>query len=261
MRKNILILIIATVLLFTACNTVNAPADSNKLAVKRDQFNNINRDGSFVLTADEKGNYKVQKDFSDNKDLSIRQFEWYTDPLCPDCLRAHLASEEYVEKAIKDGLMEIRYHNMNFLSHAIENDYSLAMSAWILGVAERQPEKVVEVMDMIYNAEFREKMIPETNIQLRVLEYIKEHKVLDNKVADDIYRELESFENAANRGSVNIRRFKKWKDLSPKEDGTFFAPFIYNINGGKAFEGEKEDADKYIVKPLQGYVECDTGCD
>lgn len=266
-RNRTLALLVSLLMLFslTACVNKAPSAKEEKLnkdttKIDRVEFKNINRDGSFVLRKQE-DKIIVSKEFSEDKNAVIRQFEWYTDPLCPDCMRAHKGTEEYISKALAEGIIEIKFHSLNFLPHAIENNYSLAVSAWTIAIAEKEPDKIIEFMNKTYSDELKEKLIPESDVQKALLNYIIENKILDEHEALEIYKDLEKYEDTVNRGSVGIRKFKKWQDLSPKEEKTFFVPFIYNIKSGKALNGESEDTKTEILEPLQGYVPCAEECD
>lgn len=96
---------------------------------KTDIVKHINEDGSFVLTKSD----KVSKTFT--KNTNARQYEWYSDIWCPDCIRVHEITNKYVDNAINGGEIEIKYHPLNFLSHKSKN-YSLIGAAWISGTAK-----------------------------------------------------------------------------------------------------------------------------
>lgn len=259
------VLVVCFVMLIKAPNNKEAAKiernEGGQVVVKRDSFNHINYDGSFVVRKAEGKDFEVVKDFSENKDKVIRQFEWYQDPLCPDCKRAYNGTNEYVKEAVKNGDIEIKYHILNFLPHATENNYSLSVSSWLIGIAEEMPENLYKALDIVEKEEFVKEIVSRTDISKEVYNKFIELKLADKEALDKIYYNLERYENAVNRGSVGIRKFKKWKDISGKEDGTFYVPFIYNINNGtKALLGESEDVEKEILQPLQGYVPCNEPC-
>ena len=237
--------------------------DNGQVVVNRSEFNNINYDGSFVVKKSEDGTFKVDKEFSENKDLTIRQFEWYLDLLCPDCKRAYDGTIDYVKEAVNNGDIEIKYHFLNFLPHATEsNQYSLSLASWIVGIAEESPENLFKALEIVEDEEFVKSTVSKSDVSQVVYDKFVELKLADKKVLDSIYYNIEKYEDAVNRDSVGIRKFKKWKDLSPDEEGRFFVPFIYNINNGtKALIGEAEDVEKEILQPLQGYVPCEVECD
>jgi len=54
-----------------------------------DSFNKINKDGSFVIYSDDNKTLKIKKDFT-TENNKIRQFNWYTDFACGDCINLHM---------------------------------------------------------------------------------------------------------------------------------------------------------------------------
>lgn len=263
-------LAIIILIIVAACLRVYSPQDTKEtvkyddngqVIVQRDEFKNINYDGSFVVKAGENEAFTIGKEFSDNKDKTIRQFEWYEDLLCPDCRRAYSGTRDYVKSATKEGDIEVKYHILNFLPHATENNYSLILAAWITGIVEESPENFYKALDIVEEDKFIEAAVTKSDVAKAVYDEFIDKKLADKKVLDKVYYNLQKYESAVNRSSVGIRKFKKWKDLSPKEDGTFFVPFIYNVNNGtKALIGESENTEKDILQPLQGYVPCEEEC-
>lgn len=245
-----IMIVIAAILLFSI-------KDNNKfINVERTKFTNVNYDGSFVIKVKD-GKITTSPEFTPDK--KARQYEWYSDPLCGDCIRAHKATNEYVEKAVKNGEMEIKYHPLNYLSQYTDNDYSLKASAWVVAIADKSPENIYKFMDLLYNEKYRDNYMTDKKVEKAFMELAKKAGV-SNSNAEYILRNLEKYENSVNRASVNIRRFDKWKAMSPKEDKTFFVPFIFNVNDKKALLGESENAKDEILKPLQG-VSCSGICE
>lgn len=216
--------------------------------------NNINEDGSFVLS-----NSTITKDF--NKKDGVRTYNWYVDPYCPDCIRVHEATHEYVEKSLKDGSIQIMFHPLNFTSHK-SGDYSLTVSAWVSGLADvsRDSDKIYKFMTKIWNKSTKEDLKNLTGVSLEekivnIANEIGFSKEEVKQVSDN----LKGYEFAINKASVNIRKMDKFKELSPKQDKSFFLPFIYGENG-KALDGESEKIDSDILAPLKGVISCSETC-
>lgn len=215
---------------------------------------NINEDGSFVLSKD-----KISWNFS--KDEAIRKFNWYLDPYCPDCIRVHSISHDAVEKARQSGELEIKYHPLNFTSHK-SHDYSLIASAILIGVAdnEKNPQVVDNFMHKLFNEEFKKDFKHLTNPQISdaIFKLAKASNVSDATIRK-VSKHLKDYEFIINKASVNIRRYDKWKEISDKEDKTFYVPFIYQ-EGKKALNGETENPLEDIVGAFNGEVHCQDAC-
>lgn len=247
-------------LVFSTFALTGCTKDKQDLKPLRTKFAHVNYDGSFVVKS-ANGKIKVDKDFTDDKKL--KQFEWYMDPLCGDCIKVHSATHDYIEKAVSDREMEIKYHPLNMLSHHSEDiNYSLKGSAWIVGIADSSSEHIFNFMSKLLSKQFKTDHVKSETLEKDLYDLAIESGVPKLK-ARRIMINLEVYEDAVNRGSVNIRKMKKWAELSPKEDKAFFIPFIYNANlkGTKAFLGESEDTEKHVLAPLKGEISCTTDCD
>ena len=116
-------------------------------------------------------------------------------------------------------------------------------------------------MNLLYNDEFKDKFKESKLLNEDILEYLtSKTKLLSEKEAKYIYDNIEDFENTVNRGSVGIRRDKNLKELSPDKEQRVFVPFIYNIEDKKVLDGENEDAETHILKPLKGLSGCGEDC-
>lgn len=219
------------------------------------EFKNINTDGSFVVTKE-----GIKKTFSESN--TVRKFIWYTDPFCGDCIRTHQNTKEAISKEISEGKLEIEFHPLNYLSHRSKNDYSVSVASYMIGIAEFEPTKIIPFMDAVYNKDFRNNLKEKT--QEEVFSAIQDLAKSVNVSAGTIKKINHNYfvlEGVINKTSVNIRRYDKWKELSPKEDQTFFVPFIYNKAGGKALFGEEEDTKKFVTDYLTGLIKCETECE
>ena len=66
-----------------------------------EKFNHINKDGSFVLYSTNHKDFKIKKDFSNDK--NVKHYEWYTDPTCGDCIDAHSSTAKIIQSEILKG--------------------------------------------------------------------------------------------------------------------------------------------------------------
>lgn len=251
----------ATVIIITAIVVLFFKSPQKVETPSKKEYVNINKDGSFVVKGRNK-EVTVAKDFTKSTSKNLKQFEWYTDVYCPDCTRAHNASKEYIDETIKDGKLEIKFHILNFLPHVTDsNDYSLETASWLIAIAEKYPNKILDAMNLLYNDEFKDKFKESKLLNEDILEYLtSKTKFLSEKEAKYIYDNIEDFENTVNRGSVGIRRDKNLKELSPDKEQRVFVPFIYNIEDKKVLDGENEDAETHILKPLKGLSGCGEDC-
>ena len=228
--------------------------NSKETKVTINKPNNINEDGSFVLS-----NSTIKKDF-EKKD-GVRTYNWYADPYCPDCIRIHEATHEYIEQSLKDGSIQIMFHPLNFTSHK-SGEYSLTISAWVSGLADvsQDSEKVYKFMTKIWNNATKEdlKNLTDVSLEEKIVNIANEIG-FSKKEVKQVSDNLKGYEFAINQASVNIRRMDKFKELSPKKDKSFFVPFIYGENG-KALDGESEKIDSDILGPLKGLVPCSETC-
>ena len=215
---------------------------------------NINEDGSFVLNKTQVG-----KEFS--SDEAIRKFNWYLDPYCPDCIRVHSVSHDAVAKSRQSGELEIKYHPLNFTSHK-SHDYSLIASSILIGVAdnEKNPQVVEDFMHKLFNSDFKKEFSKLSNNEIKdaIFKLAKSSNVSDATIRK-VSKYLKDYEFIINQSSVNIRRYDKWKEISDKEDKTFYVPFIYQ-EGKKALNGETDNPLEDIVGAFNGEVHCQDAC-
>lgn len=178
-------------------------------------------DGSFVLTAD-----GVKEDFTDKNN---RKYDWYFDPYCMDCIRVEEEVEDSVREKILSGEIEVKYHPLNFLSRSKGNNgYSEFISASILHVAKRGNTR--DTLDIISQV-----MTEDT------LKNVKQGKKTKEEVITDLFTtpSKEDIEQV-NRASLNIRRDPDLRARSPKEDHSFYTPFI--------FRSDKQDSKAYVTE-------------
>ena len=211
----------------------------------------VNEDGSFVLTKSE----KVSKDFVKK---NARQYEWYTDVWCPDCIRVHQITHNYVNNAINGGEIEIKYHPINFLSHKSKN-YSLIGAAWITGVAEHcNKDIVLKIIDILYTDKSRNDYSKlNDNDFIKILIKLTLENGATKEEVENIKNNLNMYKAMINSGSVNIRRMPEWSEISQKEDNSCFVPFIFNVKERKAYDGENKNVNDEVLAKLKGNLDCD----
>ena len=156
-KKYIYILTILTIL-FTLSSSLALESFKkvNSLTVNIDKFNNVNSDGSFVLYSDDNKTLKIKKDFT-KENNKIRQFNWYSDFACGDCINLHKNTNEIIKKQILQGDLEIKYYPLNFLSKKYKNNYSLYSASYLTGLAEYgSGEDVFNLFEDLMNNESRD---------------------------------------------------------------------------------------------------------
>lgn len=268
MKRNfklpILLLVLTMSISFLACtddkninsNTnKNKPAEINKkseekLTVGKD-FKNINKDGSFVVRANKDGKIEVVKDFTKSTSKNIKQIEWYTDPLCPDCRRAHNATKDYLNEIIPKGEVEIKYHMLDLLHGRTENDYSLVTSAYITGIAEEFPQQILQTIDMIYNDECFDKFKEEKNIEKELMTYLSNHKECKY-----VCKDIDKYKDIVTKSTKDFRENETLKEMSFKEDHSLFVPFIFDTETKIVLDGENEDAENNVLLPIKIITGC-----
>lgn len=254
--------------LLVGCNTTpqNIPQryENENVKIARHTFEKINNNASFVLKAGENGEIVVDKDFSDKEETN--QFEWYTDAFCGDCIRTHTNTKTVLEQEISNGLLEVRFHPVNFLPHKTSNDYSLAVASFLSGLAEKGTTKeLLDTMNYIYDKSVRDTFKDLEDIDevyYKLEKDLTEKELVSEDTITKIFRDIEYFEKAVNKDSVGLRKNEFLMSLSPKEDNSFFVPFIYNAKTNTpALLGEEEDTQTHVTNALIGYVGCNTDCE
>ena len=213
-------------------------------------FTNINEDGTFVMTGD-----GVVKEFTKEKNLKIH---WYTDPYCPDCIRTHTKTDDFLRQELKDKKIEIMYHPLNFLSNKTITNYSLKSSAWIAGIADKSPNKVMDFMKKLYDLEIRDSL--KDSVEDEDFYKIALSIGVLRADTDFILTNMKSYKEAVNLGSNGLRTNKEL--TSKTSDGRFFVPFIYEEGTNDVLFGEEENTEEYVVNPLKEKLQNSTfGCD
>lgn len=219
-------------LIFTGCG--KQPEKSEQISLDN---------ASFVVTKD-----GVSKDFSNND--KIVKIEWYTDPLCPDCTRAHTQTHDFINKQIEDGKLEVKYHTLNFLPKYSKTGYSLRASSWIMGVANFSPGNIHEFMNLIMDEN------QSTDPDKRDNEYIKGLAIksgISNENIKKIENSMDLLKVSVNRASENIRNNEEL--LKRSNNGKMFVPFIFISDKEEcALDGENEDTKCNIQEPIEKFI-------
>lgn len=178
-------------------------------------------DGSFVITAE-----GVKEDFTGKNN---RKYDWYFDPYCMDCIRVEQETRDSVREKILSGEIEVKYHPLNFLSRSKGNNgYSEYISAAILHVAK--DKSTVKTLNFI------DKVMTEDTLQKVKLGEERKERIAN---AEGIEPDKEDIEQV-NKASLNIRRDPDLRARSPKEDKSFYTPFI--------FRSDKKDSKAYVTE-------------
>ena len=225
-HRNVITALFLCLISFFLIYTVSQTPHSGK-------YNNINDNGTFVLTKE-----GIKKDFTNTR----KKLDWYSDPYCDDCIAMHEKVFKDIKGKVQNGELEVKIHELNFLAHRQTTNYSLRNSAYILGIAEYEPNRVLDALDIFYSKRFKEVWKNENNHNgFKALSSVLGLK--DNTVKKVLQSQSE-FEKLVDKNSRGIRYDQKMKDLSPT--GSMFTPFIVP-EGGKALDAEKvEDKDKVL---------------
>lgn len=230
MRKIIFTLL--ALIMLTGC--VKSPEKAEPIS-----FDN----SSFVMTKN-----GISKDFTD--DNKIVKIEWYTDPMCPDCTRAHTQTHDFINKQIEEGKLEVKYHTLNFLPKYSKTGYPLRASSWIMGVANFSPDNIHEFMNLIMDEN------QSTEPDKRDDEYIKS-LAIKSGVGDENIKKIENsmdlLKVSVNRASENIRNNEEL--LKRSNSGQMFVPFIFISDKEEcALDGENTDTKCNIQEPIEKMI-------
>lgn len=252
-KKYIYILTILTIL-FTLSSSLALESFKkvNSLTVNIDKFNNVNSDGSFVLYSDDNKTLKIKKDFT-KENNKIRQFNWYTDFACEDCINSHKNTNEIIKKQILQGDLEIKYYPLNFLSKKYKNNYSLYSASYLSGLAEYGTgEDVFNLFEDLMNNETKDKLIESKDIEKDIEKFILSKNNISKSVIEKVNLNIIKLKYTINQGSINIRRDEDLTKRSPKEEKTFFTPYIYDNkdNNANAVLTESKDAVNNILETV-----------
>ena len=208
-----------------------------------DSFNRINKDGSFVIYSDDNKTLKIKKDFTieNNK---IRQFNWYTDFACGDCINLHKNTNEIIKKQILQGDLEIKYYPLNFLSRKYKNNYSLYSASYLSGLAEYGTgEDVFNLFEDLMSNESKNELIKSNDIKKDIEKFILAKNNISKDVIKKVNQNIFKLKYIINQGSINIRREEDLTKRSPKEEKTFFTPYIYDNKDDNANALITEDSN------------------
>lgn len=252
-KKYIYILTILTIL-FTLSSSLALESFKkvNSLTVNIDKFNNINTDGSFVIYSDDNKTLKIKKDFTTEND-KIRQFNWYTDFACGDCINLHKNTNEIIKKQILQGDLEIKYHPLNFLSKKYKNNYSLYSASYLSGIAEYGTGgDVFNLFEDLMNNETKDELINSKDIEKDIEKFILSKNNISKSVIRKVNLNIIRLKYTINQGSINIRRDEDLTKRSPKEEKTFFTPYVYDNkdNNANAILTESEEAVNNILEAV-----------
>ena len=230
--------------------SLNQMKEINSLTINIDNFNKINKDGSFVIYSDDNKTLKIKKDFTTDNN-KIRQFNWYTDFACGDCINLHKNTNEIIKKQILQGDLEIKYYPLNFLSRKYKNNYSLYGASYLSGLAEYGTgEDVFNLFEDLMSDESKNELIKSKDIEKDIEKFILTKNNISKDVIKKVNQNIIKLKYTINQGSINIRRDEDLTKCSPKEEKTFFTPYIYDNKDDNANALITEDNDS-IDKNLE----------
>lgn len=230
--------------------SLNQMKEINSLTINIDNFNKINKDGSFVIYSDDNKTLKIKKDFTTDNN-KIRQFNWYTDFACGDCINLHKNTNEIIKKQILQGDLEIKYYPLNFLSKKYKNNYSLYSASYLSGLAEYGTgEDVFNLFEDLMNNESKNELINSKDIKKDIEKFILAKNNISKDTIKKVNQNIFKLKYTINQGSINIRRDENLTKRSPKEEKTFFTPYIYDNKDDNANALITEDNDS-IDKNLE----------
>lgn len=230
--------------------SLNQMKEINSLTINIDNFNKINKDGSFVIYSDDNKTLKIKKDFTTDNN-KIRQFNWYTDFACGDCINLHKNTNEIIKKQILQGDLEIKYYPLNFLSRKYKNNYSLYGASYLSGLAEYGTgEDVFNLFEDLMSDESKNELIKSKYIEKDIEKFILTKNNISKDVIKKVNQNIIKLKYTINQGSINIRRDEDLTKRSPKEEKTFFTPYIYDNKDDNANALITEDNDS-IDKNLE----------
>ena len=257
MKKVLLATLLLFSILLVGCHN-DKVVEQEKLDTRAEMFNNINEDGSFVLTKN-----GVQKEFSDNK--HIKKVHYYFDVLCGDCQRVHKEAGEFLEENIKNGNIEIMYHPTLYINtakkpeteefrNARRNELTYDIMYTVLNYPN-DLDKIFEIMENSFELA-GDKEAKEIRSEEEVH---KTEKILSDLYSDEYYYFREKALNMLPKRDELVNS-EKLKSLSWKEEKTMFVPFIY-VEGQKSLDGENESVEEGVVKPLEGIINSIVPCE
>lgn len=230
--------------------SLNQMKEINSLTINIDNFNKINKDGSFVIYSDDNKTLKIKKDFTTDNN-KIRQFNWYTDFACGDCINLHKNTNEIIKKQILQGDLEIKYYPLNFLSRKYKNNYSLYGASYLSGLAEYGTgEDIFNLFEDLMSDESKNELIKSKDIEKDIEKFILTKNNISKDVIKKVNQNIIKLKYTINQGSINIRRDEDLTKRSPKEEKTFFTPYIYDNKDDNANALITEDNDS-IDKNLE----------
>ena len=201
------------------------------------QANNVNEDGSYVITKD-----GIKSDFT-NKDN--QKIIWYEDFTCPDCARVHNQTNDYISKLLEEDKVEIKFYPIGLLNKYLDNEYSSRSATWSLSIAQNYPEKIMEFKDKLYTEE-RDKNTLDDNF---FREVVKEIGLSDNDLSK-IEKDLEKYRKIVDESTQKAINDKDLIKLGGKEK--LFVPFI--LIDGEVLDGESKNVKDDVIAPMDKMI-------
>lgn len=233
--KNIklLLLLLAVLILGVACNKMT----EDDVDGKGNEFTYVDNGGIFV---DNKG-HAIPK--SQTEGMKI--VRWYTEPLCPYCLKLEDATKDYIMDVQGDNTL-IKYIPLSFLGgRGIEGEvtYSDVISSMALSIAENDPEVLGKFMHTVFTNEFVEAIQKEADQDAYIR---KAYTDAGGTKLTEVEEDMPIFMEVVERSTSYTRTDKALAKRTP--NGKLTTPMIW-------VEGEEKTIDVSLDQDFRSLFE------
>lgn len=201
------------------------------------KFTYVNNGGVFI---DNKGHAVPTSEIEGKKIV-----KWYTEPLCPYCLKLEDRTREYIREVQGDNTL-IKYIPLSFLgSRGVEDEitYSDVISSMVLSIAENDPEVVGDFVHTVMSTEFVNAIQKESNQN----EFIKNAYInAGGTKFNEVQKDLEVFMEVVKRSTEYTRTDKELAKRTP--EGKLTTPMIW-------VEGEEKTIDVSLDQDFRSLFE------
>lgn len=233
--KNIklLLLLLAVLILGVACNKMT----EDDVDGEGNEFTYVDNGGIFV---DNKG-HAIPK--SQTEGMKI--VRWYTEPLCPYCLKLEDATKDYIMDVQGDNTL-IKYIPLSFLGgRGIEGEvtYSDVISSMALSIAENDPEVLGKFMHTVFTNEFVETIQKEADQDAYIR---KAYTDAGGTKLTEVEEDMPVFMEVVERSTSYTRTDKELAERTP--NGKLTTPMIW-------VEGEEKTIDVSLDQDFRSLFE------
>lgn len=220
MKKRIWMLLLAVLLVLSACN----PKDTSKESLG--EATGALKEG--YVAVNEKG------DVLDKIPEGKKVLNWYSDPSCGACINLTDISKEFTKEVLEETNGVIKYHFLNFLDgDDIETGHSTTAAAYLYAMADKQPKLFNKFYEKMMNFDWLSKKPSEES---------------EKDFAERTFIEIGGSKDNFEKLSVNIEEYKKMVskktegfmrdvDLASKSPtGQLYTPFVVADNADKGLD-------------------------